>query len=77
MKKFKLVSQIVYLIISILTILEFIFVKGLFTSFIVMGLVIIFGIINAILEIKEKNIIYSLNYIFMSIALCMGYISIM
>lgn len=69
----KRISSVLFLIAGGLTILEFLFVQGMFTAPIMMLMVGILAIINIILEIRDKQFLYALHYLLTSIALCMGY----
>lgn len=69
----KKIAKLIYLIAGLITILEFLFVRGMFTWLIVVTLVIITGIVNIIMEIKDKNYMGAAHYIVTSVALCMGY----
>lgn len=48
--------QIIYLVIGFITLLEYLTVRGMFTSFICMGLVALFGLINLAFSIKDRNV---------------------
>lgn len=74
--KNKNIFQILFLIIGFITVLEFIFVKGMFTWFIVVALTLISGIINIVIEAKNKQWSQAVLYLLTIIALCMGYFTI-
>lgn len=69
-------SKILLIIVGILTILEFVFVKGFFTWIIMVALVVIVGLMNVILRIKDKKILDALLTLILCISLCMGYFSL-
>lgn len=69
--------SIIFIIIGILTILEFLFIQGMFTGPFMLFLVAISGIINFVLEVKDRNYIYSVIYLISTAGLSMGYINIM
>lgn len=73
----KQIFSIIFIIIGFLTILEFLFIQGMFTGPLMGFLVIMAGMINFILEVKDKNYIYSIIYLISTIGLIMGYINIM
>lgn len=66
-----------FLIVAVITILEFLFVSGMFTSLIVMFLSLVAGLVNVGFALKEKNYNEVGLYIVATIALCMGYWSLM
>lgn len=55
MNKFDKVLRIIFYITTILYALEFIFVRGMFTTFIMGGLMIFLGVIILIREVMKKN----------------------
>lgn len=77
LNKIKKFFSILYLIVGCTTILEFLFIQGMFTAPFMMLLVAVVGIINIVMELIDKKYIYALNYLVSSIALCMGYINLM
>lgn len=68
---------ILFLIIGFMAILEFYFIRGIFTGPLMMILVSTLGIINIIIKIKEKNILCCLLYILTTVSLFIGYLSYM
>lgn len=74
MKKF---LNITFFVVALLTIFEFVFIQGMFTSFIVMGASGIVGLVNAIYALKEKKWNEAGLYAIATIALNMGYFIIM
>lgn len=66
-----------YLIISVLTILEYLFVAGMFTAPIVMALVWIVGIINVAFSVMDRDFYTVCLYLISMIALNMGYWQLM
>lgn len=69
--------QIFFFIAGILTILEYMFVCGMFTSLMAMTLVWIAGIANLIYAVKDKEYHTALLYALSTIALNMGYWKLM
>lgn len=69
--------QIAFLVIGALTILEFIFVRGMFTWLIAVGAIIIVGILNIIINIKYKEWLQAVLYALSTVAFCMGYFVLM
>lgn len=65
--------QIAFLIVGALTVLEFIFIRGMFTWLIAVFAVSILGIMNIILSIKNKDMMLAALYALATVALCMGY----
>lgn len=65
--------KITFIIIAILTIFEFLFVRGLFTSVLALIASSIVGIINILFAAKEKQYNEAILYAIATIALNMGY----
>lgn len=65
--------QYAFLIVGVLAVFEFIFVRGMFTWLISVAAVIVVGSLNVIVGIKNKEWLQALHYILSIIALCMGY----
>lgn len=68
--------DILFLIVGALTILEFTFVKGLFTWLMVVFATIAIGSVNIVMQLKDKNFPQATLYTICTIALCMGYMAI-
>ncbi len=66
--------NLLFLLVGVLTILEFTFVRGLFTWLIAVSAVVIIGLINIAFEAKDKNWSQAALYTITTIALCMGYL---
>lgn len=77
LSRIKSIFPILYIAVGAVTILEYLYVKGMFTGPLMMGLVAMVGLTNIVLEIASKKYIYALNYLISSIGLCMGYIALM
>ena len=71
------VCNIIFIIIGVLTILEFSFVRGMFTGPLMMGLAALFGLINVVLELANKKYLTAVHFLITAIALCMGYAVLM
>ena len=65
--------QITFLIVGMLTALEFIFIRGMFTWLIAVAAVIVVGSLNVVINIKHKEWLQASLYILSTVALCMGY----
>lgn len=70
------VFKVLYLIIGTATILEYIFITGMFTWLIVTTASVTIGSVNVIWEIKNKKYLDSLLYVMATVALVMGYLKI-
>lgn len=66
-----------FLLAGILTILEYGFVCGIFTSLMTMALVLMTGIANLFYAIREKDYHSATLYVLCTIALNMGYWKLM
>lgn len=64
----------IYLVIGLLTILEYLTVRGMFTSFICMGLVAIFALINIVLSVKEHRVMEAMLIALSGVALIAAYL---
>lgn len=65
--------QIAFLVVGALTVLEFIFIRGMFSWLIAVTAIIVVGVLNIIVSIKNKELLLAALYILSIIALCMGY----
>lgn len=72
-KKGFMALQILYLFVGFLTVLEYIFIRGMFTWLIAVVTVVVMGALNIIASIKNKNLLLAALYILTTISLCMGY----
>jgi hypothetical protein len=66
--------QTAYLAVGFLTVLEFIFVRGMFTWLIMVLAVALLGAANVIAACRDREWMPALNYILSTVALCMGYL---
>ena len=69
--------QIAFLVVGVLTTLEFIFIRGMFSWLIAVTATIVVGGLNVIINIKHKEWLQAFLYVLSTIALCMGYFIIM
>ena len=65
--------QIAFLVVGMLTALEFIFIRGMFTWLIAVVAAIVVGSLNVMINIKHKEWLQASLYMLSTIALCMGY----
>ena len=77
MERFGKVFKILFIIVSILTVLEYMFVTGMFTSVLCLMLVDIVGVVNVIVSLKEKKFNEAFLYLIASIGISMGYWTLM
>ncbi len=77
MEPFGKVFKILFIIVSILTVLEYMFVTGMFTSVLCLMLVHIVGVVNVIVSLKEKKFNEAFLYLIASIGISMGYWKLM
>lgn len=70
-------SQIAFLVVGTLTALEFIFIRGMFTWLIAVAAMVIVGGLNVIISVKHKEPLQAALYVLSTIALCMGYFTLM
>ena len=64
----------IFAIIAILSLLELIFVRGMFSWILSFSLVLIFGIINIIFNIFMKNILNIFLTLLIILSICGGYL---
>lgn len=76
-ERFGKVFKILFIIVSILTVLEYMFVTGMFTSVLCLMLVDIVGVVNVIVSLKEKKFNEAFLYLIASIGISMGYWKLM
>ena len=77
MERFGKVFKILFVIVSILTVLEYMFVTGMFASVLCLMLVDIVGVVNVIVSLKEKKFNEAFLYLIASIGISMGYWKLM
>lgn len=65
--------QLAYLVVGSLTVLEFLFVRGMFTWLIAVSAITVLGIVNVFASIKDHDVMEAALYVLSTIALCMGY----
>ncbi|WP_455580917.1 hypothetical protein [Dysosmobacter sp.] len=68
--------QIAYLAVGALTVLEFLFVRGMFTWLIMTIAVAAAGAANILLACRDREFLGALQYLLCSVALTMGYLSL-
>lgn len=73
MTKVSKLFKTIYLILAIITILEYLFVSGMFTSIIVLVLIDAAGVINLCFSLKEKNYFEAALFVVATAGLSMGY----
>lgn len=71
--KFSRIMDAIFLLVGVLTILEFIYVRGMFTWFIAVVATIIAGAIEIFYSLKEKQFMKAALVLLSVVALCMGY----
>lgn len=64
----------VFLVVGLLTVLEFVFIRGMFTWLICVAATVIVGAMNIIVSIKGKDFMQAALYTLCVVALCMGYL---
>ena len=77
MERFGKVFKILFIIVSIRTVLEYMFVTGMFTSVLCLMLVDIVGVVNVSVSLKEKKFNEAFLYLIASIGISMGYWKLM
>ena len=77
MERFGKVFKILFIIVSILTVLEYMFVTGMFTSVLCLMLVDIVGVVNVIVSLREKKFNEACLYLRASIGISIRYLILM
>ncbi len=71
------IVELLYLIIGVFVVVEFIFYRGMFTWLLAVISICLAGIVVIILKLKEKEFLQSALYLLCTVALCMGYFAIL
>ncbi len=66
-------AAIIFLIIGVFTVLEYIMIRGMFTAPIMIFLSVVVGICNIIIALAKKKYINALFFVLLTVALNMGY----
>lgn len=69
-------AQIAYLAVGALTVLEFLFLRGMFTWLVMVLAVTALGAVNIVLSVRDRAWGQALHYLLTSVALCMGYLAL-
>ena len=77
MKLIQKALQIAFIVTAVLTMLEYYFVSGMFTSLIMMLLILAIGVINCIFSTIEKHFNTAILYALCTFSLCLAYLKIM
>ncbi|KAA0955490.1 hypothetical protein FQ087_12825 [Sporosarcina sp. ANT_H38] len=72
----KNIFPILFLVVGFLTVLEFIFIAGMFTWIIMVISICIIGLINISIEIKNRQYLQAILYLLAITALVMGYLKL-
>lgn len=72
-RKGREVARILFLVVGTLTVLEFVFVRGMFTWLIAVAATLCAGIWNIVLALIDKRWSDAALFLLCSVALCMGY----
>ena len=72
-KKGRKACQIIFLIVGFLTVLEFLFVRGMFTWLMAVMATVTAGGWNLVVALIDKRWLDACMYLICSVALCMGY----
>lgn len=67
------ILQILFLVVGVLTALEFIFIRGMFSWLIAVVATVVVGVLNVSASLKNKELLLAALYILSTVALCMGY----
>ncbi|HKM22364.1 MAG TPA: hypothetical protein VJZ01_10020 [Lachnospiraceae bacterium] len=70
------IAAIIFLIIGVITVLEYVLVQGMFTAPIVIFLSIVAGLANIVIAFANKKFMNVLFYALLTVALNMGYFMI-
>ena len=70
------IAAVIFLIIGILTVLEYLFIQGMFTAPIMIFLSVVVGVGNIVIAFANRKYMNVLFYALLTIALNMGYFMI-
>lgn len=72
--KWKQGARTAFLVVGALTVLEFVFVRGMFTWLLMVLAVTALGAANIVLAVRDREWGSALHYLLTAVALCMGYL---
>lgn len=72
----KKIFPILFLVVGFLTVLEFIFIAGMFTWILMVISTSIIGLINIFIEVKNRQYLQAILYLLATTALVMGYLKL-
>lgn len=76
-EQIKKILAVLFLFVGGISVLEFLFIQGMFTSLMVMLAVAVFGLSNITFSLIQRQYIQGLHYALTSVALCMPYVLLM
>ena len=76
MKKASKIIDIIFVIISILCLCEFIFIKGMFSWLISFCTIILFGAVQIIFSIINKSYYKAIITLLLVVSICSGYLAL-
>ena len=71
--KLRKALQITFLVVGLLTVLEFLFVRGMFTWLVAVAATAAAGLGNVAISLRDRRFCDAALYALCSVALCMGY----
>lgn len=69
--------ELLFLVVGVLTVFEFIYIRGMFTWLIAVAAVILVGTLNIALKLKDNDWMQAALYLLSIVALCMGYFTLL
>lgn len=71
------ILNILFIVIAVLTLVEYWFILGMFTGIIMLIAVLVIGIVNVIYSALHKRFYEAILYALCTLALCSGYLKLM
>ena len=75
MKKVSEVIDVLFIIVTLLSLYEYNFIRGMFSWILSFGLIILFGIIQIIFSLLNKSYYKALLVLLLVVSICSGYIA--
>lgn len=70
------IAAVIFLVVGVMTVLEYVLIQGMFTAPLMIAISIIAGVVNIVIALIHKKYMNTLFYILLTVALNMGYFMI-
>lgn len=75
MKKVSKVIDVLFIIVTLISLYEYNFIRGMFSWILSFGLIVLFGIIQIIFSLLNKSYYKALLVLLLVVSICSGYIA--